>query len=1076
MKKLKPANELWAYVSEKGLKPQPKTSTSVWADSYRMLSAGISAEPGRWKTSRAPYQQEIMDAFTQSGVNKVVVMSSSQIGKALKLSTPIATPDGWKTIEALKIGDKVFDENGYLCNVIACTEVMKSRPCYEITFSDGSQLIADENHDWYIQTDKADGIKATRDMVGTYKNGKRNVYAIPVNRPLVTDNHTELILKPYTLGVWLGDGNSRSAQITMPDYDLFIADKMKKDGYEVVVQHKDKNHSNVMTVKFNPYNPDDPICKRGHNKQIVGLDKYGHCMECNRQLSLKNKWKGKKEIFVDPVTHIQKTGHYLLKKLNLINNKHIPVEYLRASQEARWQLLQGIMDTDGYVSPKGICELTLKSKRLIDGVSELLCTLGIKHTLKKKKAVCTNSPTRKSYDVWRITFTAYEDMPVFSLPRKKARLSLRTGNRRSETERRRITDIKFAGYEDTKCIQVDSPSHLYLAGKAMIPTHNSDIMNNVIGRFAHLDPCPIMMIQPTIEMAEDFSKSRIAPMIRDTKVLNGLFYDIKSKNGKGEAKTRDGNNTILSKIFPGGRLIMCGANSPAGLASRPVRILLADEVDRFPASAGGEGDPVGLAEKRMTTFWNRVMGLFSTPTNEGESRIADEYLAGTQEEWQHQCPNCGEYHALRYVDMEADYSEHEDKKKHKIIVVNDVKWVCPDCGFKFSEQEIKTTLQKYVPQNPEAIQNGIRSFWLNAFTSPWLSWKQIMTEWLEARGDANREKVIVNTRFGEPYSLNDNTIDALPLMKRREQYGAALPDGVLLLTAAVDTQDNRLEYEVCGWGFGEACWGIVKGMILSKPDEADTWQALDDILGRIYTFGNGIGIKIARTFIDSGGHYTEFVYRYCEKNLGSGRFPIKGYANRPGIPLVYKLGKDVACKVPLVILGVDDGKQQVFNRLGVEEIGDKYFHFGRDGDEDLPYRGYDEVYFKGLLSEEKRLVKRNGVLKNVWIPKSGVRNEPLDLRVYNLAAMQSMKPDWGLLYEQLHGQKPPSGEADDVSDSDTHSKTSGLVASRYVPLEKRTKSRFSRRDNEENGELAPKREHHSRKNVAKCSSYTPNYY
>ena len=143
MKKLKPANELWAYVSEKGLKPQPKTSTSVWADSYRMLSAGISAEPGRWKTSRAPYQQEIMDAFTQPGVNKVVVMSSSQIGKALKLSTPIATPDGWKTIEALKIGDKVFDENGYLCNVIACTEVMKSRPCYEITFFFFLQLIAD---------------------------------------------------------------------------------------------------------------------------------------------------------------------------------------------------------------------------------------------------------------------------------------------------------------------------------------------------------------------------------------------------------------------------------------------------------------------------------------------------------------------------------------------------------------------------------------------------------------------------------------------------------------------------------------------------------------------------------------------------------------------------------------------------------------------------------------------------------------------------------------------------------------------------------------------------------------------
>ena len=131
----------------------------------------------------------------------------------------------------------------------------------------------------------------------------------------------------------------------------------------------------------------------------------------------------------------------------------------------------------------------------------------------------------------------------------------------------------------------------------------SDVMNNVIGRFAHLDPCAIMMIQPTIEMAQDYSKTRISPMIRDTKVLSRIFYDVKDGAQQNTSKTRDGNNTILSKIFPGGRLIMCGANSPAGLASRPIRILLADEVDRFPASAGGEGDPVDLASKRMTTFW-----------------------------------------------------------------------------------------------------------------------------------------------------------------------------------------------------------------------------------------------------------------------------------------------------------------------------------------------------------------------------------------------------------------------------------------------------------------------------------------
>ena len=147
----------------------------------------------------------------------------------------------------------------------------------------------------------------------------------------------------------------------------------------------------------------------------------------------------------------------------------------------------------------------------------------------------------------------------------------------------------------------------------------SDIMNTVIGRFAHLDPAAIMMIQPTIEMAQDYSKTRIAPMLRDTKVLNNLFFTVKGKEDFGTAKTRDGNNTILSKIFPGGRLIMCGSNSPAGLASRPVRVLLADEVDRFAQTAGTEGDPVDLASKRMTTFWNHVSGLFSTPTTESVS-------------------------------------------------------------------------------------------------------------------------------------------------------------------------------------------------------------------------------------------------------------------------------------------------------------------------------------------------------------------------------------------------------------------------------------------------------------------------
>lgn len=542
----------------------------------------------------------------------------------------------------------------------------------------------------------------------------------------------------------------------------------------------------------------------------------------------------------------------------------------------------------------------------------------------------------------------------------------------------------------------------------------SDIMNNVVGRFAHLDPCPIMMIQPTIEMAQDFSKTRVSPMIRDTKVLSKIFYNTKSEDG---SKTRDGKNTILSKLFPGGRLIMCGANSPAGLASRPVRVLLADEVDRFPDSAGTEGDPVDLASKRMTTFWNRVMGLFSTPTNVGSSRIDIEYQAGTQEEWQHQCPNCGEYHTIRYIDVVADTEEHEDKSGHKIVVVvNNPRWRCPDCGMEFTEKEMKRQRQKYTALTPKALNNGIRSFFVNAFASPWISWADVMREWYEAKGDPEREKVVMNTRFGESYEQPGAFDDINVFLRRKETYGAELPDEVLLLTASVDTQDNRFEYEVCGWGKGEQCYGIKKGVVLGRPDNKNTQTELDNILDKVYTYKDGKGLKVARTFIDSGGHYTGAIYKYCEKNMNKQRFAIKGISARPGTPLVYKFGKASGTSAPLIMLGVDDGKQQVMSRLAIEEAGDKYFHFPNDEMNILSgVRGYDELYFKGIISEHKKRVKRNGVIRDVWEPTKSVRNEPLDLRVYNLACMESLNVDW----EKLAGRKADSVGVDMSTKQDT---------------------------------------------------------
>jgi phage terminase large subunit GpA-like protein len=514
----------------------------------------------------------------------------------------------------------------------------------------------------------------------------------------------------------------------------------------------------------------------------------------------------------------------------------------------------------------------------------------------------------------------------------------------------------------------------------------SEIINNIIGYYIDVDPGPILLVQPTIEIAQDYSKRRIAPMIADTEVLARKVSD---------SKTRDLNNTILLKVFPGGFLAIGGANSPAGLASRPIRILLCDEVDRYPDSAGNEGDPIALAEKRTTTFWNRKKVFVSTPTVRGASRIESEYELGTQEKWCIQCPGCDEYHFIELRDIQFEYEKHEKNGK-VIYTVLDVRWRCPSCLQEFDEFTIKRQPAKWIADNPAAIENGIRSFRLNSFVSPWYSWKRIIQEYLESKDDPERFKVFVNTVLGEPWEERGEIEDETMLLERREEYDAELPAGVLLLTMAVDTQDDRLEYEVVGWGRGEESWGIEKGIIWGKPDDKETWQQVDDKLSKVWSFADGTGLVIACTCVDSGGHFTDEVYRFCAERLQKRVFPVKGQSGA-GIPLVYKISRNNKYRVPLILLGVDSGKTAIMQRLKIKQPGPKYCHFPVQEE-----RGYDQVYFKGLISERQVFRKNKGRIVAVWesIGKDR-RNEPLDLRVYNLAALKLVNPDFEALEKRL---------------------------------------------------------------------------
>lgn len=512
----------------------------------------------------------------------------------------------------------------------------------------------------------------------------------------------------------------------------------------------------------------------------------------------------------------------------------------------------------------------------------------------------------------------------------------------------------------------------------------SEILFNVLGRFIHLDPCPMLMVQPSLGDAEDWSKERLTPTILRTPVLAEKIHDQKSRNSE---------NTILKKIFPGGYLALVGSNAPSGLAKRSIRVLVFDEVDRFERSAGTEGDPVDLGIKRTSNFWNHIIGLFSTPTDL-KSRIYREYMLGTQEEWRHKCPNCGEWHWVTIWNMIYKFETYEVDGR-KSYRVDSVKWRCPDCAFEFTENEMKVTQQKYIVLNSNITD--VRSFHVNAFASPWQSWKGIVLEYLTAKEDPESLKTFINTRLAELYQPTGEIKNMDVLLKRRETYTTELPEGILLITAAVDTQDNRLEYEIAGWGRDEERWGIKKGVILGVPDQQTTWDALDVQLDRIYTFANGKGLKVARTFIDSGGHYSDKVYEYCQKNIYKQRYAIKG-AHEFGVPILYKMAKAKGYpNLPLLMLGVNDGKQYILQRLKEKTLPGPFFlHFPDDES-----RGYDKAYFKGLLSEslQEKIIK--GKLVKIWVNiAEDKRNEPIDLQIYNLACLRSVDPDWSV-YEKL---------------------------------------------------------------------------
>ena len=509
----------------------------------------------------------------------------------------------------------------------------------------------------------------------------------------------------------------------------------------------------------------------------------------------------------------------------------------------------------------------------------------------------------------------------------------------------------------------------------------TEILNNVIGFHVEHDPAPVLLLQPTLEIAESWSKDRLAPMLRDTPTLRDRIAD---------PRARDSGNTLLHKRFPGGHVTIIGANSPAGLASRPIRILLCDEVDRFPTSAGTEGDPIDLARRRTATFQNRRILMGSTPTVKGSSRIEEAFEQSDQRYFFVPCPHCGEFQRLIWANV-----RWPDGKPQDAI------YQCQKCTGEIADSH-KTDMLAAGEWRPTMTFNGVAGFHISELYSPWTTWGEMARAFLRAKKLPETLQTWINTALGETWEAEADKIEGGPLAARVESYTAnSLPSGVLLLTLGCDVQDDRLEPFVYGWGFEEEAWRVDHTVLRGDPGGGALWNELDALLKREYRTDDGRVLRIEAACIDSGGHFTEQVYRYCLARKRWRIWAIKGAAGQGRLAWPKQAGKGRVIAAPVWLIGVDTIKAVIYGRLKkVTEPGPGYFHFDA---------GADAEFFEQLTSETVLTKVSMGRHVRFWKPKKeGIRQEGLDGTVYAYAAMTGRG---GRELLAARAQRPISAEA-----------------------------------------------------------------
>ncbi|MEM7210332.1 MAG: phage terminase large subunit family protein, partial [Pseudomonadota bacterium] len=420
---------------------------------------------------------------------------------------------------------------------------------------------------------------------------------------------------------------------------------------------------------------------------------------------------------------------------------------------------------------------------------------------------------------------------------------------------------------------------------------------NWLGYIIQNAPGMALLVMPTIDMLKRNTRTRIDPMIEATPELAKRIAP---------TRARDAGNTMFAKSFPGGQLVMTGANSGAGLRSTPARYLFFDEVDAFPNDADGDGDPVDLALERAKTFrGKRKVLMVSTPTVKGESRIEDAYGESDQRRYHVPCPQCGHMHPLEWKNIK--WPEDRRSEAHA---------VCPECGGVIDERDKPAMLEAGEWRATGDGDGKTAGFHLSTLYSPWETWAEVAEYHGKVYRDPSRLKVWTNTRLGETWEERGEVLEPEGLFARREDLGDVLPDPVALLTCGVDVQPDRVELTVIGWGAGEEAWVLEHRVITGDASGQELWLALDATLTRKWPHLRATpDLPIAAVAVDTGGANTASAYDFVRARLRRRVWGIKGLGGEGKPPWPRQMANTKDKRTPLFMVGVDGLKNVLSARL-----------------------------------------------------------------------------------------------------------------------------------------------------------------